>query len=179
MKLTGASPISVAPRLEMRMTHVSAKASSDGSGIVDRHVAWAAVRLERRVDDGEGQQAQRQVDVEDPAPGELIDDEAAEQRADHRREAEDAAEEALIAAALARRHDVADDGDGGDDEAAAAEALDDAEGDQLGQVLRQAAQRRADEEDDDRGLQHDAAAVDVAELAVERHDDGGRRVGRR
>ena len=129
------------------------------------------MRLERRVDDGERQQAERQVDVEDPAPAELVDDEATEQRAEHRREAEDAAEETLVAAALARWDDVADDGDGGDDEAAAAEALDDAEGDQLGQVLRHAAQPRADEEDDHGRLQHDAAAVDVAELAVQRHDD--------
>ena len=59
----------------------------------------------------------------------------------HRRDAEYAAEETLVAAAIARRHDVADDRDRGDDEAAAAEALDDAEGDQLGKVLRQAAQR--------------------------------------
>ena len=58
-------------------------------------------------------------------------------------------------------------------ESAAAEALDDAEGDQLGQILRQPAQGRADEEDDDCGLQHHAAAVDIAELAVERNHDGG------
>ena len=101
------------------------------------------------------------------------------QRAEHRRDSEHAAEEALIAAALARRHDVADDGDRGDDKSAAAETLHDAEGDQLRQVLRYAAQRRADEEDDDRRLQHDAPAEEVAELAVKRHDDRrGQEVGR-
>ncbi len=142
-----------------------------GAGVVDLHLGGAAVRLERRVDDRQRQQAERQVDIEDPSPAELIDDEAAEQRAEHRRDAEHAAEEALIAAALARGDDVADDGNGGDDEAAAAEPLDDAEGDQLRQVLRHAAQARADEEDDDGRLQHDAAPVDVAELAVQRHDD--------
>ena len=54
---------------------------------------------------------------------------------------------------------------------AAAEALQRAEGDQLGHVLGDAAQRRADEEDHDRRLQHDLAAVEVAELPVERPGD--------
>ena len=52
--------------------------------------------------------AERQVDVEDPAPREVVDEEAAEQRADDRRDAEDRAEEPLVAAAVARRDDVAD-----------------------------------------------------------------------
>ena len=41
-------------------------------------------------------------------------------------------------------------------------------------VLAQAAQRRADEEDHDRRLQDDLPAVEVAELAVQRPDDGRR-----
>ena len=45
--------------------------------------------------------------------------------------------------------------------------------DQLRQILRKSAQSRADEEDDDGDLQHNAATVDIAELTVERHHDGG------
>ena len=53
--------------------------------------AWnaAAITAERDA-------ADRQVDVEDPAPREVVDEEAAEQRADHGRDAEDGAEEALV-----------------------------------------------------------------------------------
>src|SRR5438309_1108043 len=68
-------------------------------------------RAEDGADDDERERADRQVDVEDPAPGEVVDEEAAEQRPDHRRHAEHGAEEALVATSLARRDDVADDGD--------------------------------------------------------------------
>jgi hypothetical protein len=54
-----------------------------------------------------------------------------------------------------------------------------AQHDQLGHVLREAAQCGADEEQDDGRLQHDLAAEQVAEFAVQRHDDGGgQQVGR-
>ena len=115
--------------------------------------------------------ADRQVDVEDPAPREVVDEEAAEQRADDRRDAEDGAEDALVAAAVARRDDVADDGDRRRDQAARAEPLHRAERDQLGHVLRDPAEHRADQEDDDRDLERLLAAVEIAELAVERAGD--------
>ena len=47
-----------------------------------------------------------------------------------------------------------------------------AEGDQLGHALRQAAQRRADQEQHDRALEDALAPVEVAELAVQRGDRG-------
>src|SRR5262249_51169984 len=122
-------------------------------------------------DDDEGDDPDRQVDVEDPAPGEVVDEEAAEQRADHRGYAEDRPEEPLVLAALARRHDVADDGDGRDDQAAGADSLERAEGDQLAYVLADSAQRRADQEDDDRDLEDELPSVEVAELAVDRAGD--------
>jgi hypothetical protein len=53
----------------------------------------------------------------------VVDEEAAEERPDHRRDAEDRPEEPLVAAAVARRDDVADDGDREHDQATAAEAL--------------------------------------------------------
>ena len=50
-----------------------------------------------------------------------------------------------------------------------------AERDQLGHVLRDPAERRADEEDHDRDLQRHLAAVEIAELPVERPGDGRRK----
>ena len=82
-------------------------------------------------DDDERDGADRDIDVEDPAPGELLDEDAAEQRSDDARDAEDGAEEPLVAAALAGRDDVADDRLGADHQPAAAETLDRPEGDQL------------------------------------------------
>ena len=112
--------------------------------VVDRvpHVLGGAV--ERDGDHRERGGPQRQVDVEDPPPREVLDEEAAEQRADHRRDAEDRAEEPLVLATLAGRDDVADHGHRRHDQPAAADALDRAERDQLPHVLREPAERRAD-----------------------------------
>ena len=57
---------------------------------------------------------------------------AAEQRPGHAGDAEDRAEVALVPAALAGRNDVADDAEGDRHQPAAADALQGAEGDQLG-----------------------------------------------
>jgi hypothetical protein len=114
---------------------------------------------------------ERQVHVEDGAPGDMRRQEAADQRPGDARDTEDRAEQAGVAAALARRHDIANRRLSTHQEAAGAEPLDRAEHDQLGHRLRQSAERRADQEDDERRLQHDLAAVLVAELAVERRDD--------
>ena len=130
-------------------------------------------------DHGERDGADRKVDVEDPPPGELVDEEAAEERPDDRRHAEDAPEEALVAAAISRRDDVADDGERHDHQSAGAEALERTERDQLAHVLRQPAERRPGEEDHDRRLQHLLAAVEVAELPVQRAGDRRRQQVRR
>jgi hypothetical protein len=66
----------------------------------------------------------------------------------------------------------------GDDQPAAAEPLQGAEGHQLGQVLGDPTQRRADQEQHQRDLEHDLASVEIAELAVDRGDRGlGEQVG--
>jgi hypothetical protein len=80
---------------------------------------------------------------------------------------------------LARRDDVPDDRDRRDDEPTAADSLQRPERDQLGHVLRDPAESGADEEDDDRPLEQPLASVQVAELAVERADDGRREEVRR
>src|SRR5581483_5116046 len=147
--------------------------------VVDRVLDPLGARVEHRRDHEERERADGEVDVEDPAPREVVDEEPAEQRPDHGRDAEHRAEQALVAAALPRRDDVADDGDRRRQQAARAEALQRAERDQLRHVLRDPAERGADQEDDDRDLQRSLAAVEVAELAVERPCDRGREQVRR
>ena len=142
----------------------------DSAEVVDRVLGPVGASLEGGADHGERDEADRKVDVEDPAPGEVVDEEPAEQRPDHRRDAEDGAEVALVPAALARRDDVADDGDRHHDQAAGTEPLERAEADQLGHVLAEPAQHRAGQEDHDRRLQHDLPPVEVAELPVHRPD---------
>ena len=120
--------------------------------------------------------ADRHVDVEDPAPGQVVHEHAAEQRADHAGQAEDGAEQPDVLAAFARRDDVADDGLRADHQAAGAQPLHGAERDELDHGRAEAGQDRADQEDDDRGLEEDLPAVLVAQLAPER--GGHRRASR-
>jgi hypothetical protein len=121
------------------------------------NTAQAPRHLDR--DDGQRDGTDREVYVEDPMPGQLVDEDAAEQRADDACEAEDRAEQTLVAAALARRDDVADDRLRADHQPAAPEALHGPKRDQLGHRLAQARKRRAREEHDDRRLEELLAAV--------------------
>ena len=62
-----------------------------GAQVVDRMLARAPSGCgTRRAITASAIDADRQVHVEDPAPREVVDEEAAEQRPDHRRDAEDA-----------------------------------------------------------------------------------------
>ena len=140
--------------------------------VVDPVVRASRRHAQDRGDHDEGDDAERQVDVEDPGPGEMVDEEAADQGPDDGRDAEHRSHQAAVAPALARRNDVADDRLRRDHERAAAEPLDRAKGDQLGHAVRQAAQARADQEHDERDLQHDLPAVEIAELARDRRRDG-------
>src|SRR6476619_3675018 len=83
-------------------------------------------------------------------------------------EAEDSAEDPLIPAAIARRHDVVDDRLRRYGESPAAQSLDRAENDQLGHVPAQPTERRADEKENDRALEHAFAPVQIAQLSLER-----------
>src|SRR5215208_6950899 len=93
-----------------------------------------AARRERGGEHREGEHAEREVDVEDPAPRQVRREVAAEERAGDARDAEHGAEDPLVASPLARRDDVADHGLGGDHQSAATESLDRAEGDELRHV---------------------------------------------
>src|SRR6185503_4061915 len=118
------------------------------AGVIDRVSRTLDPRRERRADHGERNDSQRDVDVEDPAPGEMRGEVSADQRPGDARKPEHRAEDSLVATALARWKNVADDRLTGDDQASAAETLYGAEDDQLRHVPAQAAQRRANQEDD-------------------------------
>ena len=149
-------------------------ASSARAQVVDAVMDVVGAGVERHPDHDQRDRSDRQVHVEDPAPGQVVDEEAAQQRADHGRHAEDGAEESLVAAALAGREDVADDRQRQHDQPAAAQALQGAERDQLGHVLADSAQHRADQEQHDRRLQQRLSAVQIAELAVQGPGHGRR-----
>ena len=112
--------------------------------------------------------ADGQVDVEDPAPGQVLDEEAAQQRTEHGGDPEHRPEQAHVPAALAGRDDVSHDGLGPDHQAPTAQALDGPEGDQLEHRMAESRQRRAHQEDHDGGLEERLAPVLVAELAPQR-----------
>lgn len=125
----------------------------------------AARNVQHGGDDGERDDADGDVDVEHPAPAEVVHEQPAEQRSEDARSAEDATEQPLVLAAFAGRHDIADDRHRQHDQTAAAQPLEGPEDDQLPHVLRDTAQHRADQEDHDGGLEQLLAAVLVTELA--------------
>ena len=136
----------------------------------------AARNLDR--DDRERDGADRDVDVEDPVPGELIDEDASEQGTDDARHTEHRTEESLVATAFAGRDDVSDDRLGTDHQPTAPETLKGPERDQLGHAAAEPGERRAAQEDDDRRLEEELAPVLVAELAPQRCRDGrGEQIG--
>ncbi len=145
-----------------------------GAGVVDAGLGSPGGRGQRTGGDGEGDDADGQVDQEGPAPGELVGEDAAQQRADDAGDAVDRTEHPLVPAAFAGRDDVTDQGEGQHDHAAAADALEHAGADQLGEVLRQAAGHGSDQEDRGRGQVQALAAEHVAELAPQRRDRRGR-----
>ena len=108
-----------------------------------------------------------------------VGERAAEQRAGDGGGRPHRADVALVAAALARREEVGDRRLAERDQPARADALQRAERDQLRHGLREPAQRGADQEDRDRDDEQPPAAVEVAELAVQRDGDRGRRAGTR
>ncbi len=98
------------------------------------------------------------------------------------RDAEDGSEEALVLGALGGREDVGNDGKGHRGQRGGPEPLQAPEDDQLHHAAAEevaeprltghAAQGRADQKDDDAEQENRLAAVDVRELAVDRHHGG-------
>src|SRR6185295_10382271 len=119
------------------------------------------------------EEAEGDVEEEDPAPGKDVRDDSAQQRADEAGQRPDSREGSLDAPAFLQLVDVADDGDGHRHHAARAETLDGAEDHQLHERAREAGERRDDEEERHRHLVGALAAVEVGELAEKRHRGGG------
>ena len=120
---------------------------------------------------GHGHGADRQVDVERPAPAEVVDEKAAEHRAAYARHRESHSLIAHPATELASRNDVCRHRHRHRAEAAAAEPLNEARSQQLVHRLGDPAGHRSDDEENHRAEQDALAAELVAELAVQRHDD--------
>ena len=139
-------------------------------------------RLDRRqqpLDDDQRDDPDRDVDVEDPVPAQVLGQPAADERTGHERDPEDRTEQALVLAAFLGREQVTDDRQRDREQRAGADALDASEQDEHAHVLAQAAEGRAEQEDDDADHEDRLAAVDVRELAPERDADrAGQQVDR-
>ena len=119
-----------------------------------------------------GQEADRDVDQEDPAPGILVGDPAAEGRADDRRHQGRQAEQRHRHALLFARKGVEQHALAGGLKTAAGQALDHAEQDQLIEAGGHPAQPRGEGEDGDRQQEVVAATEMGRQPAGDRQDDG-------
>src|SRR5437660_5478068 len=100
---------------------------------------------QRNGDHNQRDRANREINVEDPAPGEVIDKEPSKQGPGNACEAIDCAEHALVATALTWRYDIRNDGLGEHNQSTASQPLQGAKKNQFGHVLADAAQHRANE----------------------------------
>ena len=123
-------------------------------------------------DQNEGENADGNIDEEDPAPGEVVGDPAAERGADGRREHGDEAVEREGLAALVRLERVGHDGLRHGLHAAAAGALKNAAKQKDGQGRSDAAKKTGDGEDGDAKDEEVAAAHERRGPAAERQHDG-------
>ncbi len=120
------------------------------------------------VDSPERGDAQRHVDPEHPAPGQVLGQPAAQYRPRHAGQGIHAAEIALITASFARGHEVADDRLAHRYHAACADALQHSGQHQLRHVLSQRTADRGDSEHADSGQDHATPPIEIAQLAVDR-----------
>ena len=130
----------------------------------------------RQSDDADGhcEDADRHVDVEDPPPAEVVGEVAADGRTDDRGETEDATEYPLKLGALGWGIEVADRGEDAREEHSAEDSLQPAEGDELGHVLRLAAERGRENEADHAAEEERLPPEEVTELAGDRGERRGR-----
>ena len=149
-----------------------ARGERDAAPNVDRVLTPLVGDVHVKGDHDQGEDCKRQVDEEEPAPAEVLGDEAAGCWPDDGRDSERRTQHSLVLAALARRDDVADDGLRQRHDEPHAGSLDEAREHQEPEVRGDPAQRRADGEDDNASHVQRLAAVNVGELAGDRHDDG-------
>ncbi len=121
---------------------------------------------------GERDEAEGDVDVEDPPPARLVDEDPSDQGPGDRGDGEGRRDVPLVAAALPRADEVAHGGHRERHQAAGRRALGRPRDDQGGDVLGDAADHRRDEEHAEDDLQQTLATVSVAELAPQRSRRG-------
>ena len=144
----------------------------DRARVVDAVPATLDAFVEVPPDQHAGEEAERHVDEEDPAPEVQLGEEAAERRSDDRGRAPDAGDVALDPGPLRDGVDVAGDGDRHRLDRAGAEALQGTEGDERRHAPRQAAQDGTQQKDPD-AEQHERLSADrVGELRVDRDRHG-------
>ena len=122
---------------------------------------------------GERHDPDRDVDEEIPPPGRRVGEPSAERGPDDRGEPEHAAEKPLPSPALRGGIQVPHHGERVREDGARPQALDRSKEDELGHVPRNPREHRSHEEEDDRGEDEGLPAVEVGELPVDRHHDGG------
>ena len=142
----------------------------------DVEPASRTARDVRHRDDGERERdhADGDVDPEDPAPAPRIGDEAARERADEDRDGERGADPRHDPGAFARRRHLADDRLRHEVQAGRADALRDARDGELGDVLRETAEQRRDEEQREARQEDQARTDEVGELAEHRQQHRAR-----
>ncbi len=109
-----------------------------GTGFQRRHVPQHEIQRHR---------AHRHVHIKNPAPGELVGEDAAQPWAYHRGNTEDRSEQALDAPALTWGKQKPQCGDGYRKDRATADTLKPTKGDQLPHAVRLPTERRTDQED--------------------------------
>nr|WP_244200524.1 hypothetical protein [Micromonospora arborensis] len=172
----GGPGVPVAAPLGGQQQHHREGRGHRGAGEVDATALGLPGQPEYDGGRDQDQQAERQVEIENPPPAGVVDDEPAQQRADgHAEAADEPAEVAPLLSAVdqVRHHDH-----GHAHQAAGSDPLDGPEGDELGHALRDAAERGPGQEGGHRAEVDRLRAEDVAEFAVERQGGGGRQCER-
>ena len=169
----GARPRRFPPGLGERQHHERdpGREGGDAPPIDGGSPARARLAREGRGDERHRHDAEGQVHEEDPAPGQVVGQETAHRRADHRGHAPHAREIALQARPTLEPEELADDRVAEGQQRARAEPLHHAKDDQLRHGLRRARECRAGEERGEPDEIDRTPSVEVREPAPERHGD--------
>ena len=113
---------------------------------------------------------ERHIDEKDDPPADLVSQDSAQQRPRHRREHHRHRQIPHVTPPHSRRYQVAHDDHRQSDQSACAHPLESSQQHQLPHLGHEPRQPREDDEDDCCHLVGELAAIDVAELAVDRRD---------
>ena len=145
---------------------------SSGAADVDLDGATRPVRAPQgHPQHGPREETERHVHEEDPVPGQVVGEEAADERPDDGGEPPGRREVPLHPRALLEAVEIRDDGHAERDQRAAAETLERPADDQHGHRRRQSRQHRPHQEDRQSGEVHAPPAVEIREPPPERHGD--------